>query len=189
MRLIAGLGNPGKQYEHTRHNIGWQAVDILVGSYGDDVVKVQAPHGAEAELWQHTISKDLLCKPTSMMNYSGVPISIIVNFYKIQTDDIIVFHDELDLTLGVWQRKQGGSSAGHNGLRSMIESLGSPEFARYRLGIGTPEQKARQIAAEDFVLQPFAEPEREIVGKMLSEATTNLLAEESEKEVLEEEAE
>jgi PTH1 family peptidyl-tRNA hydrolase len=188
MKLVVGLGNPGKKYEETRHNLGWQSIDMLVGSYGDDVSTLQPPHGAEASVWQHKVTKDIFCKPTSMMNNSGVPVSIIVNFYKISIDDVIVFHDELDLDLGRWQTKEGGSSAGHNGLRSLIESLGSGEFIRYRLGIGTEQQKSRDIAAEDFVLQPFADSEKELVGKMLSEATTHFLAEEVEEETDEEEA-
>lgn len=151
--LIAGLGNPGARYAGNRHNIGFMAVDALAHAY-------RAPdwrsrfHAACAE----TAIKDvrvLLVKPQTFMNESGRAVAEAAKFFKIALDDIIVFHDELDLAPARLRMKKGGGDAGHNGLRSITAHLG-PDYRRARMGIGHPGDKA---LVHSYVLNDFAKAE------------------------------
>lgn len=136
MILFVGLGNPGKQYADTRHNFGFLAVDALASKLGADGWK-QKFNGewCKARLGSEDV---YLLKPQTFMNLSGTSVQPAAAFWKIAPSDIVVLHDELDLPFGQLRLKQGGGHAGHNGLRSLIEKLGTPEFARIRLGIGRP---------------------------------------------------
>lgn len=159
LRLIVGLGNPGVEYEDTRHNVGFWLVERLA-----DELKVslaaqskffgrvaRAGHGGD-ELW-------LLC-PSTYMNRSGQSVAALARFYKITPAEILVVHDELDLPPGAIRLKQGGGNAGHNGLKDISAQLGTPDFWRLRLGIGHPGDRA---AVADYVLHaPRKEEQGEI---------------------------
>lgn len=150
LRLIVGLGNPGSEYEATRHNVGFWLVETLAR----DLKATLAPQGKffgnagrSGELW-------LLC-PTTFMNRSGQSVAALARFYKIEPEEILVVHDELDLPPGAMRIKRGGGTAGHNGLKDIQAQLGTAEFWRLRLGIGHPGVKS-EVA--DWVLRkPMAE--------------------------------
>lgn len=148
IRLIVGLGNPGSEYELTRHNAGFWLIDRLAGS-----VLQREPrfHGlakkirvADHEVW--------LLEPQTFMNRSGLSVAALSRFYKIDPDQILVVHDELDLLPGSAKLKKGGSSGGHNGLKDITSALGTQEYWRLRLGIGHPRELQLQQAVADFVL-------------------------------------
>ncbi len=152
MTLFVGLGNPGDRYENNRHNIGFQVIDALVDHYGARNISKNTFHG---ELFK---SNNLLfLKPTTFMNLSGESLQIIKNFYKIELDNIVVIHDDLDLLFGAVRFKKGGGSGGHNGLKS-IDSMIGKEYIRVRLGIGKPLHKSQ---VTDYVLHDFSPEESE----------------------------
>ena len=153
MLLLVGLGNPGPKYEKNRHNIGFMAVDEIVNrySFGAWRARFQA-QTAEGILGD---KKVLAMKPTTFMNESGRAVGEAVRFYKLDLNDIIVLHDELDLAFGKLRLKKGGGHAGHNGLRSIDAHIGSG-FTRVRLGIGHPGEKS---GVHGYVLSDFAKSE------------------------------
>ena len=153
MLLLVGLGNPGPKYEKNRHNIGFMAVDEIVNrySFGAWRARFQA-QTAEGLLGD---KKVLAMKPTTFMNESGRAVGEAVRFYKLDLNDIIVLHDELDLAFGKLRLKKGGGHAGHNGLRSIDAHIGSG-FTRVRLGIGHPGEKS---GVHGYVLSDFAKSE------------------------------
>lgn len=150
MRLLVGLGNPGPQYAHTRHNIGFMAVDRIADAHNFPPYRSKF----NALLTEGTLggTKCLILKPQTFMNLSGQSVTEAAKFFKISVNDIIVFHDELDLAPGKLKIKTGGGHAGHNGLRSIQSHLG-PDFTRVRLGIGHPGHKD---AVSPYVLGNFA---------------------------------
>ena len=135
-KLIAGLGNPGPDYEGTRHNAGFLALDIVARELGANYWKSEC--GARVAHVKHGGEELLLAKPQAFMNTSGGPLSKLAALYKIEPSEILVIHDELDLEPGCTRIKVGGGHGGHNGLRSIHEKLGSNEYARVRVGIGHP---------------------------------------------------
>lgn len=146
--MVAGLGNPGPEYEGTRHNAGFLALDAVARDLGANYWKDE--HGALVAHVQHNGEEILLVKPQSFMNTSGGPISKIAAAYKIAPDEIMVIHDDLDLEPGTIRVKVGGGHGGHNGLKSIHAKLGSNEYTRVRVGIGHPPGKK---PVTDFVLQ------------------------------------
>lgn len=150
MVLIAGLGNPGEQYEKTRHNIGFRVIDALIKELN---AQKQSDKGFQGELYKST--QILLLKPTTFMNASGISLQSVVAYYKPK--GVIVIHDDLDLGFGVVKFKYGGGNAGHNGLKS-IDSLYGKEYYKIRYGIGKPAQKSRII---HWVLENFTPQEEE----------------------------
>ena len=163
-RLIVGLGNPGLEYEFTRHNIGRLALDQL--SFYDELAWKAKFRGSLAS---HSLDgqKAYFLTPDTFMNRSGQSIQEALCFYKIDRGDLLVVHDELDIPFGTMAFKMGGGFAGHNGLKSTAEMLGSPDFARLRLGIGRP-QGAKSPSAH--VLGRFDGEEEAHLGAFLSEA-------------------
>jgi len=158
MNLFVGLGNPGNRYENNRHNIGFRVIDTLVDHYGARNISKSAFHG---ELYK---SNELLfLKPTTFMNLSGESLQAVKNFYKIEVDDIIVIHDDLDLPFGAVRFKKGGGSGGHNGLKS-IDSMVGKEYIRVRLGIGKPLHKSQVV---DYVLHDFSSDESEWLDRWI----------------------
>jgi PTH1 family peptidyl-tRNA hydrolase len=135
--LIAGLGNPGPQYEHTRHNVGFWWLDQLAREMSTNFNVENKFHGQLAQC-QSSQDKLFLLKPLVFMNRSGQAVSALANFYKIPASHILVIHDELDLPTGTVKLKRGGGHGGHNGLRDIISATGSKEFLRCRLGIDHP---------------------------------------------------
>ncbi len=166
MKLIVGLGNPGLQYEKTRHNIWFVMIDTFVdinklGSFSYD-------SKYKSELLTATIDdeKVIFCKPQTYMNRSGDAVAPLAQFYKITPKDIIVIHDEIDFVTGRIALKVGWSAAGHNGLKSLIERLGSPDFARIRVGVDRPTHNAM---VADYVLSTFKPEEKKLLEEKYSE--------------------
>jgi len=155
MLLIVGLGNPGKQYETTRHNIGFRVVDKLINDSGARDVSKSSFQG---ELFK--TSNTLFLKPTTYMNLSGNSVQVVKNFYKIELEDIVVIHDDIDLGFSALRFKNGGGHGGHNGLRS-IDAMVGKEYNRVRMGVGKPAYKS-QVA--DYVLHAFSEEEENILS-------------------------
>lgn len=148
-RLVVGLGNPGPEYETTRHNAGFWFVDRLAEALRVSLAPQAKFFGRAAragELW--------LLQPTTYMNRSGQAVAALANFYKISPAEILVVHDELDLPPGGIRLKQGGSNGGHNGLKDIQAKLGTPDFWRLRLGIGHPRTLNLAQPVVDFVLHP-----------------------------------
>jgi PTH1 family peptidyl-tRNA hydrolase len=149
--LIIGLGNPGKKYETTRHNVGFRVVDELARRWNISVDKSERKaltgDGMIREL------RVLLVKPQTYMNLSGESVRALVDFYKIPVENLIVVSDDLDLPLGTLRLRQSGSAGGQNGLKNIIQHLGTLEFSRVRVGIDRPPGRMK---AADYVLQPFS---------------------------------
>jgi len=152
--LLAGLGNPGKKYEHTRHNVGFMCIDEFVDKT-DEMEKWIAKKDLKCLLSTGRIGQNrvIAVKPSTYMNLSGEAIQAVMNFYKIHPDNVAVIHDELDIDFGQIRLRKGGSSAGHNGIKSITGAIGE-DYARVRIGVG-PKQPAR-MKSEDFVLQDFS---------------------------------
>jgi PTH1 family peptidyl-tRNA hydrolase len=163
--LVLGLGNPGLQYAGNRHNVGFMVLDVLAERVGGKFKS----HKARSEVIETRLAGEraVLAKPRSFMNASGGPAASLRDFFKSPVEQIIVVHDELDLDAGMLRIKQGGGDNGHNGLKSLRQSLGSGEFYRVRLGVGRPP--GRQDPA-DFVLRDFTSAERKDLGIQLERA-------------------
>lgn len=149
MHLIVGLGNPGKTYRETRHNIGWMVVDEIARAHGLKWSKKFKGDVAGGKVAGQPVA---LLKPHTYMNVSGESVQPAAAFYKVEPANILVVQDEIDLPFLHLKHKVGGGDAGHNGLKSITQALGTPEYRRLRIGIGRPVHKS-QVA--DFVLQPF----------------------------------
>ncbi|MDX3905910.1 MAG: aminoacyl-tRNA hydrolase [Pigmentiphaga sp.] len=169
IRLIAGLGNPGPEYERTRHNAGFwlldQIADDLRVSFTNE--KSFFGHVAKARVDGAAI---LLAKPMTYMNRSGQAVGALARFYKLGPEQILVAHDELDLLPGQAKLKQGGSHAGHNGLKDIQAALGSPAFWRLRVGIGHPRSLGLAQQVVDFVLHPPGREEQARIDETLDRA-------------------
>ncbi len=155
--LIAGLGNPGREYSATRHNAGWMVVDELARRHGGSWRSKFSGQLAETRL---DGSRLALVKPETYMNESGKSIAAAARFFKVPVEAVLVVHDDVDLDEGRLQARLGGGLAGHNGLRSIAQALGSQEFLRLRIGVGRPGRGDRRSVA-DYVLAPFA-PETDL---------------------------
>ena len=160
MWLVAGLGNPGREYEHNRHNVGFMVADLIAGRTGVRFGRHRRAVGdaAEARLGVGGDAPALvLVKPLTYMNLSGGPVAALAAFYKVPASQVIAVHDELDLPYGTVRTKLGGGEGGHNGLRSISQSLSTRDFLRVRVGIGRPP--GRQDPA-DYVLSDFSSTQR-----------------------------
>jgi PTH1 family peptidyl-tRNA hydrolase len=135
--LIAGLGNPGSEYAETRHNAGFRFLDLLLAGSG---VTLKSERRFAGRVARHQVSGHelWLLAPDTFMNHSGEAVQKLAHFYKIPPDQILIVHDELDLSPGIARLKTGGGAGGHNGIADIIEQLGTPDFARLRIGIGKP---------------------------------------------------
>lgn len=161
MKIIAGLGNFGKEYEKTRHNFGFLALDQIIADYG--LTPVGKKFSSEVFTGEIAQKKVVALKPQTYMNLSGKAVLEALQFYKIATSDIIILHDEIDLELGKIKTKIGGGNAGHNGLKSIDSSIGK-EYWRVRLGVGRPKNHEFEIA--DFVLSKFSKEEMILVEEV-----------------------
>ncbi len=167
--LIVGLGNPGEQYRTTRHNAGFQFLDLLAAEAGVRFSSEPRFLGDTARL--STKSGDVrLLKPTTFMNLSGSAVQALASYFKIKPQEILVVHDELDLQPGAMRLKIGGGNAGHNGLKDITLKLGTPDFWRLRVGIGHPRQFCPQQAVYDWVLGTPAPEQREAIEACLKAA-------------------
>src|SRR3954447_21642872 len=152
--LIAGLGNPGRQYERTRHNLGWLVVDELARRQDGSWRSKFSGMLSETRLGDLRLA---LLKPETYMNESGRSVSAAMRFFKVEPSALLVVHDDVDLEAGRLQARLGGGLAGHNGLRSIAQAIGTNDFLRLRIGVGRPGRGDRRPVA-DYVLSPF-EPE------------------------------
>tara|TARA_B100000700_G_scaffold98451_1_gene110853 strand:- start:418 stop:978 length:561 start_codon:yes stop_codon:yes gene_type:complete len=167
MFLICGLGNPGKEYIDTRHNIGFALIDKLVIFYNFILYKKDS----KKEMYKGVINNNscFLLKPLNFMNLSGQPIREVMNFYKIEKKRLFIVHDDLDLELGKVKVKVGGGNGGHNGLSNIDEMIGN-DYYRIRIGIDHPGEKH---LVSNYVLNKFNETETDIINKQLNNITQN----------------
>lgn len=171
MFLIVGLGNPGDKFTHTRHNLGFEVLDALRR-------KFELPEFSKEDKFKAEVSKNgevILAKPLTFMNLSGMAVTPLAQYFKIEPENIVVIHDELDLPLGHIKIRIGGSDAGHHGVESVIQMLGNEKFIRVRLGIGTwhalsGEHKHAAFNAEKFVVEHFLDNEKSKVKAMVKRA-------------------
>ena len=170
IKLIVGLGNPGSQYEHTRHNAGFWFLDELAHAWGVSFQSQKKYHGqaARAERPQGDI---WLLKPDTFMNLSGQSVAPLAQFYKIRPDQILVAHDELDIPCGQTRFKIGGGNGGHNGLKDIQARLGSPDFYRLRLGIGHPGDRNEVV---NYVLKKPRREEKELIEDAIDKSIATL---------------
>ncbi len=162
--LVAGLGNPGKQYENTRHNAGFLALDNFASKLGVSVKRSRF-HSLVGDATVGGI-RVLLMKPQTMMNASGLAVGEAADFYKIQPDHILVISDDISLPVGHLRVRRKGSAGGHNGLKDIIACLGSEDFQRIRIGIGSKPNPDYDLA--DWVLSSFSEKDRQAVDAAFS---------------------
>lgn len=165
MKLIVGLGNIGKEYAGTRHNIGFMVADELAKRWNETTWK-KADNATFIE--HRTGEKVFLIKPTTYMNLSGLAVADFVNFYHIAPEDVLVIQDDLDLPTGFFRVRQKGSSGGHNGLKSIENVLGTQEYMRLKIGIGHPAHENKAVV--NHVLQQFSTFEREAVAEAVKKA-------------------
>jgi peptidyl-tRNA hydrolase, PTH1 family len=159
MKIITGLGNPGKEYQRTRHNVGFMVIDLLVKEL------------EIADKWQKKFNslflksgELLLLKPQTYMNLSGRAVRKVIDFYKIAPQDILIVHDDIDLEEGILKLKNSGGDGGNRGIRSIIEHLGTKEFSRIKIGIGHPGDKDK---VSDYVLSKY-EPQQDTLLSAVS---------------------
>ncbi len=165
IRLVVGLGNPGREHDGTRHNAGFWFADALVRKLGSGFVSEGRFHGAVARADGNL----RVLKPGTYKNLSGRAVSAMARFFDIAADEILVAHDELDLKPGSVKMKFGGGNAGHNGLRDITAQLGTPDFWRLRLGIGHPrDSEIPQQPVVDYVLRPPRDDERDAIAEAIA---------------------
>lgn len=167
MYIIAGLGNPGTKYAHTRHNVGFDTIDVIADRYGIDMNnrKFKALYGKGVIEGK----KVVLVKPQTFMNLSGESIREVIDFYKIdEEEELIIIYDDISLEPGQLRLRGKGSAGGHNGIKSIIAHLGSQNFKRIKVGVG---EKPRGFDLADYVLSRFSKAERELVLDSLQRAS------------------
>lgn len=160
--LIIGLGNPGAEYSNTRHNVGFMAVDSLAGADATWKKEKQALTSSQNINGQ----KVIFVKPQTYMNNSGAAVGALVSFYKVPLENVIVIHDDMDIKLGQMREKIGGSSAGHNGIKSIDSAIGK-EYKRIRIGIGHPRDFDLPMDPADWVLGKFSDKELTEIKKVI----------------------
>ena len=174
--LVAGLGNPGAEYDGTRHNVGFAVADVLAGRAG---ARFSAHRKSGSDVAEGRLAgrRAILVKPRGYMNLSGGPVTNALRFFSVPAEDLVVVHDDLDLEFGVVRLKRGGGEGGHNGLRSISKSLGTKDYLRVRFGIGRPP--GRQDPA-DYVLKRWSSTERrelDVSLELAADAVEALLTE------------
>lgn len=170
IRLIAGLGNPGPEYEQTRHNAGFWLVDNLANNVARGGLVRESRY--QALMARTTIAGQevWLIEPQTYMNRSGQSVGALARFYKIAPDEVLVVHDELDLAPGIARLKKGGSSGGHNGLKDITAALGTQDYWRLRIGIGHPRTLNLQQPVVDFVLHRPRKEEQSLIDEAIAKS-------------------
>jgi PTH1 family peptidyl-tRNA hydrolase len=163
--LLVGLGNPGREYRDTRHNVGFMAVDRMCATFNIKLSRMQSK--ALVGTGAYEGNKIVLAKPQTFMNLSGQAVSSLMRFYRIPQDRLLVFYDEIDLPVGTIRIRHEGGSAGNRGLASIIQQLGSQAFPRLRIGVGRPPG---QKEAADYVLHSFSKDDLDIIAIVLDRA-------------------
>jgi peptidyl-tRNA hydrolase, PTH1 family len=169
--LIIGLGNPGREYRETRHNVGFMLLDRLTIKLNARFTRLQSKALVASAIYQDR--KIILAKPQTFMNLSGQSVQGLIHFYKLPLENLLIAHDDLDLPVGTIRIRPDGSSAGQKGMASTIERLGTNEFPRLRLGIGRPPGR---MLAPDYVLQDFSNADLTIISETLNRAVEAALA-------------
>lgn len=164
MFLIVGLGNPGIQYENTRHNIGFKVIDNIAKEYNIEINR-QKFKGVYGEGFING-EKVILLKPTTYMNLSGESIMEVVDFYKLTCEDIVVIYDDISLDIGRLRIREKGSAGGHNGIKSIIAHLGTDVFPRIKVGVGQPN-----VDLVNYVLGKFTDEEMEVLSESIDAST------------------
>jgi len=173
MKLIVGLGNPGRDYVNNRHNAGFKCVDLFAREHGISLTQ----RGARSKLGTGEVAgtKIVLAKPQTFMNLSGEAVSALVRRYKLSSQDILVIYDDLDLPLGKIRIREKGSSGGHNGLKSIISRLGTQDFPRIRVGIspseGSDSSSTPTVDAIEHVLSDFTDEEKTVMREVYPRVT------------------
>lgn len=152
--LVLGLGNPGREYRNTRHNVGFMVLDRIAEQLGEEFSRTQFKTLITTGIYHKC--KVILAKPQTFMNKSGIPTRSLVNFYKLDLEELLVVYDDIDLPFGTIRLKQSGGSAGHKGMNSIIENLNTQDFSRLRIGVGRPQGEKQ---AANYVLKPFTKEE------------------------------
>lgn len=163
-QLVVGLGNPGAKYDQTRHNIGFEAIDRLSRTWQIPLSEHRKFQGifGEGVVGRHRVR---LLKPTTFMNLSGQSIRAVVDWYKLPPASVLVIYDDMDLPIGKLRLRESGSAGGHNGMKSTISHLGSQNFPRLRIGIGSPQQKGGEVVSH--VLGRFSSAESQAMAEVL----------------------
>ncbi len=183
MKLIVGLGNPGEKYESTRHNLGFQAIDHLLKDTHSAKDAVWSKNGklkSETSSIDSKTEKVILAKPQTFMNNSGLSVSLLLNYYKVKPEDLWIVYDELDLPVGSMKIRFGGAAAGHHGVESVMEKVGTDKFWRFRLGIGASHDKEHVISkqnikkAKEFVLDGFGTSDKGKIRELIKHASKAL---------------
>jgi PTH1 family peptidyl-tRNA hydrolase len=169
MKIIVALGNPGKDYENTRHNAGCMAADEIKRRYSFDSFRMEDKFESLVAAGQIGGEKILLVKPQTFMNASGRAVSMILSFYKLHAEDLLVMHDDLDIPIGEMRVSFDSRSAGHRGVQSIIDCLGTQAFKRLRIGI---KMEGRVMPTEKFVLAAFTKGETEKLNPVLEKIPT-----------------
>ncbi len=165
MKLIIGLGNPGKPYEHTRHNIGFDIIDALAGKWGGALN--QTKFNGMYATFHRPEGKVMLLKPLTYMNLSGECVRPMMDYFDIRVEDIVVIYDDLDLETGKLRLRQKGSAGGHNGIKSLIHHLGTQEFNRIRVGVSRPPAGMK---VADYVLSKFSKEDAPVIREAVDKS-------------------
>ena len=166
MKLFFGLGNPGKQYQNTRHNLGQMIINNYLEAQRAEHIRIKSKLNSSLI----EINKNIFAISTDYMNESGIALQKVAAFYKISPENIYIIHDDLDLPVGEWRLQFDRGPAGHNGVKSVIENLGTQAFWRIRIGIGKPEFDN----AEEYVLKPFSKEEKVIIRGTIDKILTEI---------------
>ena len=169
MHLIVGLGNPGKEFQETRHNIGFWVIHDLAEKHGIGVSGIK--HRALVGQGLINQQKVILAQPQTYMNLSGQAVASLFNYYRLSLENLLVVYDDLDLELGRLRMRKSGGHGGHNGLRSLVTCLNTKDFSRLRVGIGRPNE---QIRGRDFVLGKFTKKEKTVVKQAIERCLTGV---------------
>jgi PTH1 family peptidyl-tRNA hydrolase len=169
MKLVVGLGNPGKRYQGTRHNVGFAVLDALAA--GPDVGSFQGRFDAEVAEWRDETGKILLLKPDTFMNLSGRAVREAVDFYQVEASDLLVVCDDINLPLGKLRFRPRGTHGGHNGLRDIQNHLGTTQYSRLRIGVDAPPEHE----AVDYVLGRFRPSEKPVIEEAIQQAVQGVV--------------
>ncbi len=174
MKLIIGLGNPGKEFEFTRHNAGWLALDKF--AMAENLTSKKSSK-LQAEIFDYKVGRNkvVLAKPQTFMNNSGISVGIMLNFFRLTAKDIVVVHDDKDIPIGEIRVQTNRGAAGHNGVKSIIEHIGTQDFTRIRIGVGpNAESKEKIEVISNFVLNKFSKEEMKTLQTALDNAATEI---------------
>lgn len=168
MRLIVGLGNPGPEYEKTRHNVGWHVVDAFAKKFRIEISKHEK--NALTGTGRAVGGSVMVAKPLTYMNLSGDAVRLLVNAYAESTDEVMIVYDDIDLPVGKLRIRPSGSAGTHNGMRSIVAAMGSERIPRLRIGVGAPQGRLR-----DYVLDAFDSEEQPIIDRAVTRAVDALV--------------